>query len=314
MSPRSFMVPSGTAPAVPHTRQFPQEGTLRICLHLLQQAGDQDTLPLSGGLPRWPSAGRGENRSGPRAPSGCGAAGPAGPEPRAVLLRHRQLKGRRQHRVVRQIQHLSGAHRRICQHLEPGPDLPPPEPSRSWTAAWSGDCEPDRTAPAPAVSRLPPCILLAPQGRQSLPLGPVRIGQAVQQLLRPAQLSPTDAPDRHGVGGPLPDPGIGTVDRPVVKRVDLCLPDGPLRLAAAGVQGQQPRQQPCHAVRQTVIARKFPELVLRQSERSRAATLPPLFMEPVQKFPDLLIRQVLLKKTAACSDPRPGSGPAPAAV
>lgn len=108
MSPRSFPwfrpVP---LPQFRILRQFPQKGTLRICLHLLQQAGDQGTLDLSGGLPggQVPVEGRAAQVPGHR--QAVEQPVQQDQSPRAVLLRHRQLKGCRQHRVVRQIQHLS---------------------------------------------------------------------------------------------------------------------------------------------------------------------------------------------------------------
>lgn len=98
-------------------RQFPQKGTLRICLHLLQQAGDQGTLDLSGGLPggQVPVEGRAAQVPGHR--QAVEQPGPAGPEPSG-----RPASTPPAERVQTAPRSPTNpaplrAHRRICQHL-----------------------------------------------------------------------------------------------------------------------------------------------------------------------------------------------------
>ena len=135
---------------------------------------------------------------------------------------------------------------------------------------------------------LPCAPLPAPQGSQGFPLAPVGVGERFQQRFHPVQLPPLQQADGQGVDGPLPNLRVGAVPAALVEGADLLLPL--LRPAA-----EEPLQQHGYAVGQTVVPRELPELFLRPGEGRVEALRPGRLMERVQKHPDLLVRQILLK-------------------
>ena len=219
-------------PAVPLRKA--QSGPPRFCSS--SRRDQERPVPLR--RPPWCSGGTAGTRSGPRRRQAAKEPFQQGKGPSAVPLRHSQLKGRRHHRIVRQVSTAPGPLRRSVgpwarsrSFLIHGPvrhgqqdaldgvgrsnssRSSSVQPSsvrpcfrRRSAVAWTGGCRTGRSAAPPPGPALPgPCTGWPPCKR--------------------------------------PTPGAGRrrcMESTAIEGVDLPLPDlGPLRSSPPGVQGQK---------------------------------------------------------------------------
>ena len=212
-----------------------------------------------------------------------------------VLFRRRHLEGGGQRRVVGQIKDLPGADGGAGQNVGPlqVPLLQGPvDHGQQGGLNAVGPVEQLLLQEYPGL--LPPPLGPAQAGLELLFL-PVVVGQLPQQLLRPVQLPGLHTAGGQGVSGPLPHLGIGAADAPLIEGGDLRLLRLPLRAAGLRLEGQDARQHARYVVGQLVAVRVLPQLVPGQLEGGPTARLLTGLVQLVQKQPDLLVGQVLLK-------------------